>query len=135
LAAQVEVFAMGLFEGLTKRGDFRAVGGFQPGYFGGECGDDVVVGVFVGGRRLGLWPVLAALVFDPRSESSVVVEERVGDAGLALDGLECHRLAALDQAGDGGIGRSGLLLGFAAGRVLEDLDPLLAGIAHETRFR
>jgi hypothetical protein len=47
--------------------------------------------------------VLSPLVFDPRPEL-LVVEKCVGDAGFALDGLECHRLTALDQAGDCGIG-------------------------------
>ena len=75
LAAKLKVFAVGLFEGLPKCSDLRAVFGFQSGVFGGERGDDVVVGVFVGGHRAGLWPVLLPLVFDACSESSVVVED------------------------------------------------------------
>ena len=70
-----------------------------------------------------------------RWQPSVVVEERVGDAGFALDGLECHRLATFDQSTDRGIGCSGLFFGFAAGCGLQNVDALLAGVVHETRFR
>jgi hypothetical protein len=41
--AKLEVFSVGVFKGLTERGDFRVVPGFQSGNFGGECGDGVVV--------------------------------------------------------------------------------------------
>jgi len=95
---------LGLFECCAECDDLGAVPPFQAGDFGGERRDDVVVGVFVGGNRAGLRSVLSPLMFDACSESSVVVEERVGDTGFALDGLECHRLAAFDQAGDGGVG-------------------------------
>lgn len=126
---------MCLFECCAQCGGLGTVLGFQSGDLGGECGDDVVVGCGVGRDRLRRRSVLAPVVFDPRTELSILVEEGVGDAGFALDGLECHRLAAFDQAGDGGLGRSGLVFGFAAGCGLEDLDSLLAGIAHESPFR
>jgi len=104
MAVELQVFAVRLFEGLTKCSDFRAVLGFQSGVFGGERGDDVVVGRVVSGGRIRCRSVLSPLVFDACSESSVVAEERVGDAGFALDGLECDGIPALYQAGDGGLG-------------------------------
>lgn len=65
LAAEFQVFPVGLFENLTKCSDFGAVFGFQSGYFGGDRGDDVVVGCGLGGGLLRRGSVLAPLVFDP----------------------------------------------------------------------
>ena len=95
---------MGLFKGLTERANFRVVSGFQSGNFGSERGDDVVVCSVVSRGWLRWGSVLSPLVFDPRPELLVVVEKCMGDAGFVLDGLECDRFAAFDQAGDGGIG-------------------------------
>ena len=95
---------MGLFECCAECGDFSAVSRLQSGDFGGERGDDVVVTRVVGRGLLRHRSVLAAVVFDACSQPSVVVEERVGDTGFALDCLECHRLASFDQSGDGGVG-------------------------------
>jgi len=93
-----------LFECRAECGDLGAMPGFQCRDLGGERGDDIVVGCVVDRDRIWCRSVLPPLVFDACSESSVVVEERVGDAGFALDGLECHGFAAFDQAGDGGVG-------------------------------
>jgi hypothetical protein len=91
----------------------------------GQRLDDRVVaaGFFRRGRfRAGL----AAEAFDSPAEVGVSVEEGVGDAGFALDGLEGDRLAALDQGPDGGLG--GFRLGFrlAAGGLAEGIDTALA---------
>ena len=134
LSAELEVFTVSLFECRAECGDLSAVLIFQSRDLGAERCDDVVVGRVVGGDRIWCRPLLASLVFDACSQPRVVVEERVGDAGFALDGLECHRFAAFDQTGDGGIGGSGLFFGFAAGRGLQNIDALLAGVVHETRL-
>ena len=126
---------MSLFECRAECGDLSAVLSFQSRELGAERCDDVVVGRVVGGDRIWCRPLLASLVFDACSQPSVVVEERVGDAGFALDGLECHRLATFDQSTDRGIGCSGLFFGFAAGCGRQNVDALLAGVVHETRFR
>jgi hypothetical protein len=68
--------------------------------------------------------VLASEVFDAFAQGGVGVEEGVGDAGLALDGLECDRITALDQGADGGFGGLGLGFGLAAAGAL---NPPLSG--------
>ena len=80
---------MGLSEGLTKCSDFRAVSSFSLAFSAVSAAATMLLSVlFVGGHRAGLWPVLLPLVLDACSEWSVVVEERVGDTGFPLDGLE-----------------------------------------------
>ena len=87
LSAELEVFTVSLFECRAECGDLGAVLGFQSRDLGGERGDDIVVGRVVDRDRIWCRSVLAPLVFDACSESSVFVEERVGDAGFASDGL------------------------------------------------
>ncbi|HXZ72885.1 MAG TPA: hypothetical protein VEH31_18715 [Streptosporangiaceae bacterium] len=91
----------------------------------GQRLDDRVVaaGSFRRGRfRAGL----GAQPFDPGTEVGISVEEGVGYAGFALDGLESDRLTVLDQGADGRLG--GLRLGFrlAAGGLAEGIDTVLA---------
>jgi hypothetical protein len=59
-------------------------------------------------------------VLDPVAQAGVSVEEGVGDAGFALDGLEGDGFAALDQPADRLVGGVGFRFGFGFGRGGED---------------
>ena len=73
LSAELEVFTVSLFECRAECGDLGAVLGFQSRDLGGERGDDIVVGRVVDRDRIWCRSVLAPLVFDACSESSVFV--------------------------------------------------------------
>src|ERR1700730_12726254 len=126
--SEVEVLAVGLCESVPQGLGLLAELFLGPGDRGGEGEDEIVLAVLVG-LRVGGWLVLAAETFDAFTQGGVRVEEGVGDAGLALDGLEGDGFAAFGQGADGGVGCLGFLLGFAAGRVGEGVDALLAGVS------
>ena len=113
-AAEFEVLAVGLCErvpqGLCLLADLL----FEAGDLGREGQDEVALTV-VRWLGPGSRQVLAAEALDAFAQGGVRVEEGVGDAGLALDGLESDRFAALSQGADGSLGGLGLCLGFAAG--------------------
>lgn len=113
LAAQVEVLAVGLFEGVSQGSDFGAVLFLQLNDLLAECVDEGVIRIRCGGgvdRSGG-----GAQPFDAGPQFGMVVEEGVGDAGLALDGLEGDAFAAFEQTPDGLLGIGGLAGGFGLG--------------------
>jgi hypothetical protein len=88
------------------------------------------------GRRLGAWgAVLGAEVLDAPPQVGVAVEEGMGDAGFAPDGLEGDRLAALDQPADRLFGCVGLRLGLDLGSGGQRGDAALARVGHDGVLR
>ena len=124
-AAEFQVLPVGLLERGPKGRAFVAVLFLEVRDLAGQRLDDRVVaaGSF---RRERFRAGLGAQSFDPGTKVGVSVEEGVGNASFALDGLEGDRLTALDQGADGGLG--GLRLGFrlAAGGLAEGIDTVLA---------
>jgi hypothetical protein len=102
----VEVFAVGLCEGFAQGLGLLAELFLESGDLGGEGEDEVVLAVVVELCAVG-WLVLLAETFDAFTQGGVGVEEGVGDAGLALDGLEGDGFAAFGQGADGGVGGLG----------------------------
>src|ERR1700730_3684348 len=108
LAAEFEVLSMCLFECLSEGFDLGSVLGLHSGDLSGEGDDDVVLSVPVGGGWIRGRSSPSALMLDLGPQLLVVVEERVGYAGFALDGLEGDGLAAFDQSFERRLGGLGL---------------------------
>lgn len=106
---------MGLFEGVTKGLDLLTVLLLELCDLVDQRQHDGAFRVGAGGLDGG-WSSLGAEVFDAWAKFGVGVEEGVGDACLALHGLESDRLAAFDQRADGPVSSVGLAcdLAFAA---------------------
>ncbi|KUO09507.1 hypothetical protein AQJ58_24400 [Streptomyces sp. DSM 15324] len=131
-ASEVEVLAVGLFKRVPQRLYFFSVLLLQAGDLAGQGEDEgalLVVWRRGGGNRPGLGPES----FDASAQVGVVIEERVGDVGLALDGLEGDWLTAFDQGADRLLRRSGLGLGFGLRGGGEGLGAFCAGIVGHGR--
>lgn len=107
---------MGLFERSPQGLDLLPMLLLEVGDLAGQGHDDRVVG-FCGGWLGSSRSGLSAQDFDPAAKLGVSVEERVGDSGLTLDGLEGDGFTAFDECADGLFGgfRLGLGLGFRSG--------------------
>ncbi|XNR87225.1 hypothetical protein NRF20_01190 [Streptomyces sp. R-74717] len=101
---------MGLFERVPQCLYFFSVPLLEAGDLAGQREDE---GALLVGRRgrCGGKTGLGPESFDASSQVGVVIEEGVGDTGLALDGLEGDRLTAFDQGADRLLCRVGLGLG------------------------
>ena len=134
LAAELQVLAVGLLECGAQGLGFVAVLFLEVSDLAGQRVDDRVVAVAVAGQGR-LRAGLGAQPLDPGAQVSVPVEECVGHAGLALDGLEGDGLAALDQPADRLVGGGGLRLGLGFGCGREDGGAAGADVAHGWSFR
>src|SRR5205814_9817218 len=85
--SQFEVLAVGLCECVSQGLGFLAELFLQAGDLGGEGEDEVVLAV-LGAPRWGGWLVLTAMVFAAFARGGVCVEDGVGEAGFAFDGLD-----------------------------------------------
>lgn len=99
-----------MFERVSQSLYFLAVPLLQAGDLAGQREDEGALRVGRR-RRCGNGPGLGPESFDASSQVGVVIEERVRDGGLALNGLERDRLTAFDQGADCLLCRSGLGLG------------------------
>ena len=134
LAAELQVLAVGLLECGAQGLGFVAVLFLEVSDLAGQRVDDRVVAVAVAGQGR-LRAGLGAQPLDPGAQVSVPVEECVGHACLALDGLEGDGLAALDQPADRLVGGGGLRLGLGFGCGREDGGAAGADVAHGWSFR
>jgi hypothetical protein len=134
LAAELQVLAVGLLECGAQGLGFVAVLFLEVSDLAGQRVDDRVVAVAVAGRGR-LRAGLGAQPLDPGAQVSVPVEECVGHAGLALDGLEGDGLAALDQPADRLAGGGGLRFGLGFGCGREDGGAAGSDVAHGWSFR